>query len=251
MSNTLSQGNPVPMGNTLQLIAMHGWCGDSRSWDPWLPLWQRRGWRCSCGERGYGNRAALQPGWAEGPGPRVVIAHSLGPHLLPATVLQQADALVLLSSFAGFVPAGRDGRNLRAALDGMTRELVGPDPGAMLQAFLQQVAAPSPPGLLQATPAVEPLTASGLQQLQDDLELLAQTTGLPKGFPTGAAILLVQAGADRIVAPLARRALEEALPEADVLTLRGAGHGLLGTPVMAMVMAWLEQLEPREPREQP
>ena len=231
------------MSNTVQLIAMHGWCGDSRSWDPWLPIWQGRGWRCSCGDRGYGQRAALEASWTDGPGPRVVIAHSLGPHLLPAAVLQQADALVLLTSFAQFVPPGRDGRNLRAALGGMARALSGPDPGAMLQAFLQQVAAPSPPGLLQATPAAEPLSATGLRQLQADLDLLARTAGLPEGFPSRAAVLLVQAGADRIVAPQARLALEHALPDADVLTLRGAGHGLLGTPVVAMVMAWLEQLQ--------
>jgi pimeloyl-[acyl-carrier protein] methyl ester esterase len=234
------------MSNTVQLIAMHGWCGDSRSWDPWLPIWQSQGWRCSCGERGYGHRAAVEPRWNDGPGIRVVIAHSLGPHLLPAAVLQQADAVVLLTSFAQFVPAGRDGRSLRAALDGMARELSGPDPGAMLQSFLQQVAAPAPPGLLQATPAAEPLCATGLQQLQEDLDLLARTEGLPEGFPSQAAILLVQAGADRIVAPQARLALEHALPSADVLTLRGAGHGLLGTPVVAMVMAWLKQLQTME-----
>jgi pimeloyl-[acyl-carrier protein] methyl ester esterase len=116
----------------------------------------------------------------------------------------------------------------------------------MLQSFLQQVAAPAPPGLLQATPAAEPLCATGLQQLQEDLDLLARTEGLPEGFPSQAAILLVQAGADRIVAPQARLALEHALPGADVLTLRGAGHGLLGTPVVAMVMAWLKQLQTME-----
>jgi pimeloyl-[acyl-carrier protein] methyl ester esterase len=242
-SNTLPRTDTLPRSDSLQLIAMHGWCGDSRSWDPWLPLWQGRGWNCSCGERGYGHRAAVEPSWADGPGPRVVIAHSLGPHLLPPAVLQRADALVLLTSFAGFVPTGRDGRSLRAALEGMARELDGPDPASMLMAFLQQVAAPAPPGLLQATPAAEPLTASGLQQLQDDLALLARTTGLPEGFPQGAATLLVQAGADRIVAPQARRALEDALPGADVLTLGKAGHGLLGTPVVAMVMAWLDQVE--------
>jgi len=231
------------MSTAIQLIAMHGWCGDSRSWDPWLPIWQGRGWHYSCGERGYGTRAAVEPSWSEGPGLRVVIAHSLGPHLLPEAVLQQADALVLLTSFAQFVPPGSDGRSLRTALDSMARELRGSDPAAMLRSFLQRVAAPSQPERLQATPATEPLTASGLRRLQDDLDLLARTDALPKGLPSGAAILLVQAGADCIVAPQARLALEQALPGADVLTLRGAGHGLLGTPVVAMVMAWLEQLQ--------
>ena len=231
------------MSNGLQLIAMHGWCGDRRSWDPWLPIWQARGWGYSCGERGYGNNAVFEPSWPGGSGPRVVIAHSLGPHLLPGAVLQQADALVLLTSFGRFVPPGRDGRSLRSALEGMATALAGPNPGAMLQTFLQQVAAPAPPALLQASPAAEPLTEAGLRQLQQDLDLLSQTEALPAAFPKHASILLVQAGADNIVAPEARQALEEELPGADVLTLREAGHGLLGTPVQAMVMAWLEQLE--------
>jgi pimeloyl-[acyl-carrier protein] methyl ester esterase len=231
------------MSNGLQLIAMHGWCGDRRSWDPWLPIWQARGWGYSCGERGYGNNAVVEPSWAGGSGPRVVIAHSLGPHLLPGAVLQQADALVLLTSFGRFVPPGRDGRSLRSALESMASALAGPNPGAMLQTFLQQVAAPAPPSLLQATPAAEPLTEAGLRQLQQDLDLLSRTEALPAALPKHASILLVQAGADNIVAPEARQALEEELPAADVLTLREAGHGLLGTPVQAMVMAWLEQLE--------
>ena len=211
------------MSNGLQLIAMHGWCGDRRSWDPWLPIWQARGWGYSCGERGYGNQAVVEPSW-------------------PA-VLQQADALVLLTSFGRFVPPGRDGRSLRSALEGMASALAGPNPSAMLQTFLQQVAAPAPPSLLQTTPAAEPLTGVGLRQLQEDLDLLSRTEALPAALPKRASILLVQAGADNIVAPEARQALEEELPGADVLTLRGAGHGLLGTPVQAMVMAWLEQLE--------
>jgi pimeloyl-[acyl-carrier protein] methyl ester esterase len=231
------------MSNGLQLIAMHGWCGDRRSWDPWLPIWQAHGWGYSCGERGYGSQAVVEPSWPAGTGPRVVIAHSLGPHLLPAAVLQQADALVLLTSFGRFVPPGREGRSLRSALEGMASALAGPNPSAMLQTFLQKVAAPAPPSLLQTTPAAEPLTGAGLRQLQEDLDLLSRTEALPAALPKRASILLVQAGADNIVAPEARQALEEELPGADVLTLRGAGHGLLGTPVQAMVMAWLEQLE--------
>lgn len=231
------------MSNGLHLIAMHGWCGDRRSWDPWLPIWQARGWGYSCGERGYGHHPAVEPSWPAGTGPRVVIAHSLGPHLLPAAVLEQADALVLLTSFGRFVPPGRDGRSLRSGLAGMATALAGPNPGVMLQTFLQQVAAPAPSALLQATPAAEPLTDAGLRQLQQDLELLSRTEALPAAFPKQAAILLVQAGADQIVAPEARRALEDELPGADVLTLQGAGHGLLGTPVLAMVMGWLAQLE--------
>ena len=123
------------MTSERQLIAMHGWCGDSRSWDPWLPLWQSRGWRCSCGERGYGGLDAHQPGWSDVPGLKVVIAHSLGPHLLPASVLQAADALVLLTSFGRFVPAGREGKRVQAALAAMATQLRGPIPAPCCRPF--------------------------------------------------------------------------------------------------------------------
>jgi pimeloyl-[acyl-carrier protein] methyl ester esterase len=233
------------MSTDRQLIAMHGWCGDSRSWDPWLPLWRSRGWRCSCGERGYGALAAHQPGWADAPGLKVVIAHSLGPHLLPPAVLQAADALVLLTSFARFVPAGHKGKRVQAALAAMATQLRGENPGAMLQAFLEQVAAPAAPELLQASPAREPLDSRGLERLHSDLTLIAQARGLPDGFPTEARVLLVQAGNDQIVHPLARQELESSLPSADVLTLAGAGHGLIGTATVAMVNGWIDGLSAR------
>lgn len=233
------------MSTPLQLVAMHGWCGDSRSWDPWLPLWQQRGWQWCCGERGYGSRSPLQPHWsAEGRGPRVVIAHSLGPHLLPQTVLAAADAVVLLTSFGRFVPEGPAGRRVRSALAGMAAQLAGPDPAAMLQSFLQQVAAPAAAQELQASPASEPIPPQGLERLSQDLELIGQSAGLPQGFPPRARVLLLQAGADQIVVPEARQLLEQALPTADVLTLAGAGHGLVGTPTLALVTAWMEGLAP-------
>jgi len=232
-------------GTSLQLIAMHGWCGDSRGWDPWLSLWQQRGWQWCCGERGYGSRPPLQPDWpTAGRGRRVVIAHSLGPHLLPQAVLAAADAVVLLTSFGRFVPEGRAGRPVRSALAGMAEQLTGPEPGAMLQSFLQQVAAPASAEALPATPAAEPLSPKGLTRLSQDLELIGQCAGLPPGFPPGARVLLLQAGADQIVVPEARRLLEQALPMADVLTLASAGHGLIGTPTLALVTAWMEGLEP-------
>jgi len=228
--------------STIQLIAMHGWCGDRRSWDPWLPLWRQRGWSCCCGERGYGNLPPLQPGWSDAPGLKVVIAHSLGPHLLMPDVLAAADALVLLTSFGRFVPSGQAGRGVSTALAAMDAQLAGQDPQPMLETFLQRVAAPAASELLQATPAREPLPPEGLQRLRDDLALISQCNGLPAGFPREARVLLVQAGCDQIVVAKARLALEAALPAADVVRFSNAGHGLLGTPVVTMAGAWLDAL---------
>jgi len=233
------------MNQALELIAMHGWCGDSRSWEPWQPLWQQRGWQWSCGERGYGCRPPQQPRWQLPGATKVVIAHSLGPHLLNQEVMAAADAVVLLTSFGRFAPEGPAGRRVRTALSGMAAELAGPDPGGMLLSFLQQVAAPASADALQASPACEPIPPEGLARLQQDLQLISDCAGLPPGFPGGARVLLLQAGADQIVVPEARELLEQAMPQADVLTLASAGHGLIGTPTLALVTTWMEALEQR------
>jgi pimeloyl-[acyl-carrier protein] methyl ester esterase len=230
------------MSQPLQIIAMHGWCGDSHSWDPWLPAWQAEGWSWSLGERGYGNLPPRRPLWSGQGGLRVVMAHSLGPHLLASEVLAEAQALVLLTSFGRFVPNGRAGRAVRTALEGMAAQLQGPEPRAMLQGFLAQVAAPQSPELLQSTPAGAPLPAAGVERLREDLALIAATTGLPQGCGGQTRALLLQAGADQIVVPEARQALEQELPQADVIRLAGAGHGLLCTPTVPLVMAWLREL---------
>ena len=53
-------------------------------------------------------------------------------------------------------------------------------------------------------------------------------------------VLLVEAGADQIVASESSQALAASLPQADRVVLQGAGHCLLGTAALPMVLAWLE-----------
>ncbi|MFQ6539813.1 MULTISPECIES: alpha/beta fold hydrolase [Aphanothece] len=225
----------------MQLIAMHGWCGDHRSWAPFEAQARERGWGWQSPDRGYGPCPPLAPAWPA-QGRRVVLAHSLGPHLLPAELLHQAEAVVLLASFGRFVPLGPGGRRLRAALAGMARELQGPNPEAMLHAFLEKAAEPQPISRLPATILEAPLTAAGRQRLLEDLARLEATSGLPCGFPSQAPCLIVEAERDQIVLPQARQLLREALPEADRLELRGIGHCLLADSLVDQVIGWIEQL---------
>lgn len=231
-----------PADPPLQVIAMHGWAGDGSQWRPWLEAATVRGWTWRSGERGYGERAPHQPDW-QGGGTRVVIAHSMGAHLLNALnpeVLAGAKAVVLLASFTRFVPPGREGRGLRTALEGMAAALAEPTGArAMLRRFLGEAAAPDPVEAMAPGPADGPLSAEGLGRLRTDLELLGQTAGLPKAFPQGVPVLIVEAGADRIVAPPVRALLRQALPDAEVWEMAGAGHALLRAPLLEPVLAWL------------
>ncbi|MEB3201606.1 MAG: alpha/beta hydrolase [Synechococcus sp.] len=230
----------------MQLIAMHGWAGDAQGWGPFQSAWSARGWRGQCGERGYAGQAPREVTWQPGEARRVVIAHSLGPHLLPPAVLERADAVVLLASFGRFLPEGTSGRRLRAALATMANQLTGAEASAqanpMLQAFLERAAAPQPASLLPPGVAARPLGETGRQRLAEDLDLLAATTGLPAGFPSQARVLIVEGKEDQIVAPAARQLLRAALPNADTLELAGVGHCLLSSALVGMVCAWLEGL---------
>ena len=230
----------------LQVIAMHGWAGDARCWELWRAATINHNWHWQCGERGYGEFSPCRPSWPSDTdvrGPRVVMGHSLGPHLVPAEVLASADAVVLLASFAAFVPPGREGRRTRAALSGMSASL-GDEVRArvMLQHFLRKVAEPQSPDLLPPGPVDGLLGTTNLERLRQDLAILERCTGLPEGFQSGARVLIVEAEDDRIVEREARALLREALPEADVITLPGVGHALLAGDVIDRVVEWVEAL---------
>lgn len=229
---------------------MHGWAGTASNWLPWqqaLPA----GWSWQSGERGYGRAAPAMPRWQTA-SRRVLIGHSLGPHLLPAELLSGADAVVLLASFGRFLPPGPDGRRLRSAMAAMAAQLerqAGDEEAqaaaraqALLRRFLSEAAAPAPDSLLPPGPADQPIDAAGRQRLRDDLDLLLHCDGLPEGFPAEAAVLIVEAAADRIVTPASRSLLRQQLPQASRIELAGAGHCLLGCAVIPAVIDWLQTL---------
>jgi pimeloyl-[acyl-carrier protein] methyl ester esterase len=227
----------------LQVIAMHGWGRDARSWEPWQRATASLGWRWQTGERGYGRFSPHVPEWSEHASGtrRLVIGRSLGPHMVPADVFRKADTVVLLVSFATFVPPGREGRRTRAALAGMAACLEDETRArAMLEVFTARVAEPQSPDLLPPGPLDGSLSEDNRLRLREDLDLLARCDGLPSGFPRGARVLIVEAEEDRIVEPEARALLREALPEADVITLPGVGHALLSGDVIHRVVEWVE-----------
>ena len=78
--------------SSLQVIAMHGWAGDGLGWDLLRQALAAPDWHWQCGERGYGGRTPDHPQWAPG-GRRLLIGHSMGPHLLPPSLLEQAEKL--------------------------------------------------------------------------------------------------------------------------------------------------------------
>jgi pimeloyl-[acyl-carrier protein] methyl ester esterase len=228
-----------------EVIAMHGWGGDSCAWEPWHRHFDRHGWHWQSGERGYGGRPLKQPQWHANSERRVLIGHSLGPHLVQATVLCQATDVVLLASFGRFIPTGAGGRALRTALNGMHAAIGTEGETAMLTTFLARAADPANPDALPSGPLKKGLSSEGRDRLRRDLERLSQTIGLPDGIPTQAKVLVVEAGADAIVSSAASRQLLldlqqklQAAPEH--WTLKAVGHALPVPDLVCRVQRWLD-----------
>ena len=100
-----------------EVIAMHGWSGDSNTWGHWSTHFKSKGWTWQNCERGYGNLQPKEPDWtketlANGTHKKVLIAHSLGPHLLSQKLIQEASHIVFLCSFSTFLGRGEVSRTL-------------------------------------------------------------------------------------------------------------------------------------------
>jgi pimeloyl-[acyl-carrier protein] methyl ester esterase len=234
-----------------QVIAMHGWSGDSHSWVSWIRHFNHHHWSWQSGERGYGKRQEHMPFWQDDQEPterqrRVVIAHSLGPHLLPDAVLAHATDVVLLASFSRFVPQGAKGRALKTGLKGMRRCLGSDAEAEMLTNFLRRAAAPSPADGLPRGPIHEGLSPEGRQRLTDDLDQLIASAELPPGLQASSRVLVVEAEQDAIVVPAARQELRDAIQTrlqhpAEHWFMPGSGHALLVPDLLMRIQRWLDQ----------
>ena len=83
----------------MQILAMHGWAGHAGAWSHWRKCFEQRGATWNSADQGYGGGEPVPKAWVQDPARKVLIAHSLGLHLLPASVLEQATTAVLLGSF--------------------------------------------------------------------------------------------------------------------------------------------------------
>ena len=225
-----------------QVLAMHGWAGHAGQWHHWQNTFGSLGWTWLAGERGYTHGPTRMPNWSNTDGQRMVIAHSLGLHLLPAPVLQQATAVVLLGCFAEFVPKGRAGRAVATGLRGMDSTLGTSLEAAMLGPFFENAAAPLPGSALPASPPVRGLSSDGRNRLQADLGLLATCRTLPQGWPTQADVLVVQGEQDAVVPPSSCRGLLDALDRQPHTLHRDPswGHALITPAVLSVVIGWIE-----------
>ena len=228
----------------MQILAMHGWAGHTGTWSHWRQRFEAEGARWSSADRGYGGGEAVAAAWPPGPGRNLLIAHSLGLHLLPAPVLERADAVVLLGSFSAFVPHGRAGRAVAAALKGMQAALGTDQERTMLERFLDKAASPHARSALPPNPLLQGVTPLGRQRLQQDLELLANRKTLPDGWPKAVPVLVVQGERDAVVHAGSAQQLIDDIGDQPLTLHRdpGWGHALITPTVLSVVQRWLKAL---------
>ncbi len=232
-----------------EIIAMHGWGGDSNRWKPWIEVFQQDGWRWQNGERGYGAQSPNMPEWQTTNDnhfahQRVVICHSLGSHLIDYEVIQKATHVVLLSSFSRFIPEGKENRILKTALQGMKKAIGTNKEKAMFLNFLKKATKPHDINSLPNNPIKDGLSKDGRKKLQNDLQLLINTQSLSPGFPTNAKVLVINGNHDEILSPLTKKILMKDL--IDHLqtpplqwNLNNEGHALLDMQLITKVKEWL------------
>ena len=232
-----------------QVIAMHGWAGDSNTWSLWASEFQKTNWLWQSVERGYGDITPFHPNWIiteeiKNHQRRVVIAHSLGPHLIPETILKYATDIVFLCSFSRFIPTSDRNRSVKTALQGMYKSLGTDNEEKMLINFLKKACAPESLHEVRPGPITKGLSLEGRKKLKSDLQLLIQTKGLPNGIATKCRVLIIQGAKDSIIVPESRSYLKEDLTNhldnpPSYWEIPEAGHLLLMPMLIKRVQTWL------------
>ena len=232
-----------------QVIAMHGWAGDSNAWKNWAEYFCKNEWTWQSVERGYGDHPPWSPIWEKSPSSdanskRVVIAHSFGLHLIDSQILNQATDVVLLSCFSRFIPDGNKSRSLKTALQGMQKHLGTSEETNMLKSFHFKASHPESNTTIPPSPITNGLSIQGRRRLVRDLKLLSETSELPKDLPTKSRVLVIQGQEDSIIVPLTRETLIDDLKKhlyahPTNWVIPGAGHLLLIPDLIKNVHSWL------------
>tara|TARA_Y100001968_G_scaffold201510_1_gene185051 strand:- start:26781 stop:27494 length:714 start_codon:yes stop_codon:yes gene_type:complete len=232
-----------------EIIAIHGWCGDSKIWEPWKKYFELNGWSWKNANRGYGAIPPINPNWSKSKSDtsqkRLLICHSLGSHLIDEKTLSNATSIILLSSFSQFIPDSKESRHLKKALEGMKRSLGTFNEKAMLKSFLSKVYLPHTTIPITHAQIVNEITTQGRAKLIDDLELLINTNGLPNSFPIKAEVLSIYGEEDSIVPKSSNNLLIKALKkhlhtQPTFWAISKEGHSLFISSILKQVANWIQ-----------
>ncbi len=232
-----------------EIIAMHGWAGDSSQWSNWKEIFTCCDWKWQTAERGYRDISPHTPKWNNKTNQvelkRVAICHSLGSHLIGKQVLDSATHVVLINSFSRFIPSGKENRSIKMALNGMMDTINTPNEAAMLRKFHIKAYKPNFIELESTKSHLLHTSDSGKLRLKNDLILLMNSDSLPIGLNTNTKVLIINSEQDYILANQSKAKLAEdlinhleAVPT--IINLQEEGHSITKIRSIKKIKHWLE-----------
>ena len=232
-----------------EIIAMHGWAGDSHQWSNWEKIFKSCDWEWQNSERGYKEMSPHRAKWNHTSNQvelkRVAICHSLGSHLIDKEVLHSATHVVLINSFSRFIPSSQENRPVKLALNRMMDTINTPDEAAMLRKFYIKAYKPNHVDVKSSASNLLHISDSGRLRLKNDLKLLMNSDSLPIGLNNSAKVLIIHSEQDYILANQTKEKLVEdlinhleALPK--IINLQDEGHSITKIKNIKKVKHWLE-----------
>ena len=230
-----------------EIIAMHGWAGDSNQWSTWIDCFQD--WEWQTAERGYKDLCPYTPKWNNDLNQaglkRVAICHSLGSHLIKKEVLYSANHVVLINSFSRFIPTGKENRPATMALNRMMNAINTPNEESMLRKFHLKAHKPNNINMESNESYLLGVSDSGRLKLKNDLKLLISSDSLPTGLNADAKVLIINSNKDYILANETKKKLAEDLTshlkeEPKIINLQDEGHSISKRKNIKRIKHWLE-----------
>ena len=232
-----------------EIIAIHGWAGDSNQWSNWEKIFKSYDWEWQTSERGYKDICPHKPMWTYESNQiklmRVAICHSLGAHLIDKEILYSATHVVLVNSFSRFIPSGKENRHIKLALNRMMNAINTPNEEAMLKKFYMKAYKPNNIDFESIQSNLLHISDSGRLRLKNDLKLLMKTNSLPTGLNNSAKVLVVNSEQDYILANQTKVKLTrdlinhlEVIPK--TINFQDEGHFITQIKNIKKVLHWLE-----------
>ena len=201
----------------VDVVAQHGWGFGAWCWDRWRDVLPAD-FELHCPDRGY-----FGPAVEVAARPRIVLAHSLGLHLL-SPQLWAAELIVVISGFRSFHSADtRQARRSRRTVEQMLGRLER-EPAALLADFYARCGAPLDN---RWSGAID------VGSLRRDLQLLQGSVLELSAIPAAAQVLILHGSRDRVVPVERAEELRELLPKSALAIVAEAGHALPMTHVCA------------------
>ena len=195
----------------VDVVAQHGWGFGAWCWNRWRDVLPA-GFALHCPDRGY-----FGPAVEVAAQPRIVVAHSLGLHLLSPQICAAAELIVIISGFRSFHSVcARQARRSRRTVEQMLARLER-EPAALLADFYARCGAPSD------SHRSGTVDADGLRR---DLQLLQESVLALSAIPAAAQVLILHGSRDRVVPVERAEELRELLPNSALAIVAEAGHAL-------------------------